>query len=63
MTRCLLPLLLFALPANPLLALLTGPGPNFLGCHHDRKPRVYHCHMPSVAGQTFASKAEEFKRV
>ena len=28
------------------------------GCHHDRKAGGYHCHRGSLAGQSFASKAE-----
>ncbi len=29
-----------------------------MGCHHDRKRGVYHCHRGSLAGQSFNSKKE-----
>jgi len=39
-------------------ALGHGGGLDSMGCHHDRKPGVIHCHRGSLDGQSFYSKQE-----
>lgn len=56
-----LPILLVACAVagvTPSSALAHGGGLDSLGCHHDRKLGVYHCHRAPLAGQSFGSKAE-----
>ncbi len=42
----------------PFAAHAHGGGLDGLGCHHNRKAGGYHCHRGTLAGRSFASKAE-----
>jgi hypothetical protein len=43
---------------GPVSAPAHPGGLDAFGCHHNRKAGGYHCHRGSLAGQSFASKAE-----